>query len=154
MNFLACNGSYIYVDNNLKILSSVSPGYLTNFPFVTLQLWKRQCKLQMRVLVFGSRTFLIVMSSSSNSLSMFNRFSINLRTQDIIASDAVVTVKIENISATRFYSLCNNDSRLWLLPNITNLCFFFFGELNPRQSPHRNLPFTVFFGGERSMRLL
>ena len=84
----------------------------------------------------------------------FNRFSINLRTQDIIASNAVVTVKIENISATRFYSLCNNDSRLWLLPNITNLCFFFFGELNPRQSLHRNLPFAVFSGGERSMRLL
>ena len=31
MNFLACNGSFIYFDNNLKILSSVSPGYLTNF---------------------------------------------------------------------------------------------------------------------------
>ena len=32
MNFLSCNGSYIYFDNNLKILSSVSPGY-TDFPF-------------------------------------------------------------------------------------------------------------------------
>ena len=112
MNFLACNGSFIYFENNLKILSSVSLGYLTNFLFVTLQLWKRQCKLQMRVSMFGSRNFLIVMSSSSNSLSRFNRFSINLRTQDIIASDAVVIVKIENVSATRFYSLYNNDSRL------------------------------------------
>ena len=33
MNFLSCNGSYIYFDNNLKILSSVSLGYLTDFPF-------------------------------------------------------------------------------------------------------------------------
>ena len=105
--------------------------------------------------MFRSRTFFIVMSSSSNLLSRFNRFSINLKTQDIIDLVVVVIVKIENISATRFYSLYNYDSRLWLLPNITNLClFFFFGELNPWQSLHRSLPFPVFFGEERSMRLL
>lgn len=30
-NFLAAEGSFIYFDNNLKIMSSLSPGLLTNF---------------------------------------------------------------------------------------------------------------------------
>lgn len=30
-NFLAGSGSFMYFDNNLKILISVSPGHLTNF---------------------------------------------------------------------------------------------------------------------------
>ena len=135
MNFLSCNGSYIYVDNNLKILSSVSPGYLTNFPFVTLQLWKRQCKLQMRVLVFGSRTFSIVMSLSSNSLSMFNRSSINFRTQDVIASVKVRVCYPEHASGLMTSSASFDKRKIFLFwQSFTIAEILFLSEMNSRVS--------------------
>lgn len=82
---------------------------------VALSLRKRQCKLQISASRFGSRTLFAVSSLSSNSLSRFNKFSTNLRTHDTIASEADLTLSIENISGTRFVFLLSSDTSLWLL---------------------------------------
>jgi hypothetical protein len=64
---------------------------------------------------FRSRSFCAALSSSSKSSSRFNRFSMNFRTQDIIASEAVGIVNIEKILGARFFSLNRNGTRWELL---------------------------------------
>lgn len=39
----------------------------------------------------------------------------NIKTQVTMASEAVATLRIEKISGTRFFSLYNSDTSLWLL---------------------------------------
>lgn len=55
--------------------------------------------------MLGRRIPFTSVSLLSISISRLRRFSMNLRTHDIMASEAVVIVRIENISGTRFFAL-------------------------------------------------
>lgn len=82
----------------------------------SLWVWTNIDRLLTSVLMWSRR---IALRESSTcwlrSSTRFNKFQAKLRTADIIASEAVLTVRIEKILGTRLSSLCNNRNIVGLL---------------------------------------